>query len=192
MDTCSAAAGWRAFYLVGLAALFGLLLLDLTKLASADVVVLFALHLLQRAIETWCVHVYSPRKLSLFHLAAGVGFYLAMPMAVASAAVAAAGSSRLSLPPAPPFSPPFSLARLFKSLPMLPLPVHGHLAPVRGEVIVYFAIAAAGRWHHALTTGVLFVVINLAVTASATAEWYVAKFGQDAIVGKARLIPGVW
>lgn len=39
---------------------------------------------------------------------------------------------------------------------------------------------------------VVFVVVNLGVTADGTREWYRAKFGEEAVKGKARMVPLIW
>jgi 3-oxo-5-alpha-steroid 4-dehydrogenase 3 len=38
----------------------------------------------------------------------------------------------------------------------------------------------------------VFVVVNLGVTADGTREWYKKKFGEEEIGGKARMIPFIW
>jgi 3-oxo-5-alpha-steroid 4-dehydrogenase 3 len=38
----------------------------------------------------------------------------------------------------------------------------------------------------------VFVVVNLGVTASGTYGWYAQRFGQDKVKGKARMIPLIW
>lgn len=38
----------------------------------------------------------------------------------------------------------------------------------------------------------IFVCVNLGVSADVTRNWMVEKFGWDAVVGKWRMIPGVW
>jgi len=38
----------------------------------------------------------------------------------------------------------------------------------------------------------VFVVVNLGVTADGTRAWYIEKFGADKIKGKSRMIPFVW
>lgn len=38
----------------------------------------------------------------------------------------------------------------------------------------------------------VFVAVNLGVTADGTREWYRKKFGEEAVEGKARMIPLLW
>lgn len=38
----------------------------------------------------------------------------------------------------------------------------------------------------------VFVVVNLGVTADGTREWYRARFGEEAVRGKARMVPLIW
>ncbi|QDS74048.1 hypothetical protein FKW77_009208 [Venturia effusa] len=57
------------------------------------------------------------------------------------------------------------------------------------------AIAAAPRGQYVNTTlaaVLLFVVVNLGVTANGTYDWYATRFGRDKVQGKARMIPLIW
>ncbi|KAH8708511.1 hypothetical protein GQ44DRAFT_731474 [Phaeosphaeriaceae sp. PMI808] len=65
------------------------------------------------------------------------------------------------------------------------------------EIAIYvfmsFLAAPEGRlvsW--TLMTGMIFVVTNLGVTANATKEWYVRKFGQDKVGHRRKMIPLIW
>lgn len=66
------------------------------------------------------------------------------------------------------------------------------------ECLVYFALALiaapSSSWglNGTLACVLVFVVVNLGVTAEGTREWYVQKFGHDKIAGRWRMLPGVW
>ncbi|KAE9979996.1 hypothetical protein EG327_006730 [Venturia inaequalis] len=54
------------------------------------------------------------------------------------------------------------------------------------------AIAAAPRGQYVnktLAAALIFVIVNLSITASGTYKWYAARFGQDKVNGKARMVP---
>jgi 3-oxo-5-alpha-steroid 4-dehydrogenase 3 len=55
------------------------------------------------------------------------------------------------------------------------------------------AAAPPGQFVNKTIASVLvFVVVNLGVTANGTREWYAQRFGQDTVKGKARMIPLIW
>lgn len=65
------------------------------------------------------------------------------------------------------------------------------------ECLIYFALCVIGApvgWvcNPTILCALVFVVINLGVTADGTRSWYAQKFGEDAVKGKARMIPKVW
>ena len=65
------------------------------------------------------------------------------------------------------------------------------------ECLVYvsLAIAAApqGMWlNWTLVCALVFVAVNLGVTADGTKAWYERQFGRKAVEGKARMVPLVW
>lgn len=82
------------------------------------------------------------------------------------------------------------------------LPTHPAFQPLiaphyMAECMIYlsFVIVAAprGYWVNWTMTSVLcFVVVNLGVTAEGTRRWYIAKFGEEAVREKWRMIPGVF
>ncbi|EMD01161.1 hypothetical protein BAUCODRAFT_118870 [Baudoinia panamericana UAMH 10762] len=62
------------------------------------------------------------------------------------------------------------------------------------ECLIYVALALIatpqGAWlNWTITSALLFVVINLGVTADGTKKWYETKFGPAAVAGKWRMIP---
>lgn len=62
------------------------------------------------------------------------------------------------------------------------------------ECVIYASLALVaapqGAWlNWTLVCALVFVVVNLGVTADGTKSWYEAKFGQDAVQGKQRMIP---
>ncbi|KAG5980468.1 hypothetical protein E4U55_003994 [Claviceps digitariae] len=65
------------------------------------------------------------------------------------------------------------------------------------ECVIYLAISvmAAPRGSfldRPVLCGVVFVVINLGITASNTKQWYADKFGADKVADKWRMIPGIF
>lgn len=62
------------------------------------------------------------------------------------------------------------------------------------ECLLYLSMAVAGApkgalFNTTLTCGLLFVVTNLGVTAGTTRQWYVDKFGADAVNKKWNMVP---
>lgn len=55
------------------------------------------------------------------------------------------------------------------------------LAAPRGELV-----------NKSVLCGLLFVVVNLGVTAYNTGKWYEAKFGKDSVRGKWKMLPGIF
>lgn len=47
-------------------------------------------------------------------------------------------------------------------------------------------------YNRTLICAVLFVAVNLGVTAKGTKKWYGEKFGVEKVQGKWRMIPGVF
>lgn len=65
------------------------------------------------------------------------------------------------------------------------------------ECVIYLSLAIVaaprGDWlNWTFSSALLFVVINLGVTAHGTKEWYEGKFGPEKVKGTARMIPCVF
>ena len=65
------------------------------------------------------------------------------------------------------------------------------------ECLVYVSLAVAGApggrlCNRTILSGLLFVVVNLGVTANTTKKWYAEKFGAQSVAGKWRMIPYVF
>ncbi|KAK1827923.1 hypothetical protein QBC39DRAFT_313958 [Podospora conica] len=65
------------------------------------------------------------------------------------------------------------------------------------ECLLYFSLAVAGapegRWvNRTLLCATAFAVVNLGVTAAGTRRWYADKFGQEAVAKKWNMIPFVF
>ncbi|CAI6333826.1 unnamed protein product [Periconia digitata] len=43
-----------------------------------------------------------------------------------------------------------------------------------------------------MVTGIIFVIVNLGVTADATKKWYAEKFGESKVQTRKRMIPFIW
>lgn len=65
------------------------------------------------------------------------------------------------------------------------------------ECLIYLSLAVLaapqGAWlNWTLTCALVFVAVNLGITANGTKEWYQRRFGPKAVEGKWRLIPAVY
>ncbi|KAB8343165.1 hypothetical protein FH972_022755 [Carpinus fangiana] len=164
----------------------------------------------RRLYECLDNHKPSASKMWVGHWAAGLAFYAAMGVAVWIEA------SLRSLHIDPP-----SL-RTFVGLPIFVLAsgiqhdVHDHLASMKkyslpkhpmfatcicphylAECFIYLslAIVAAPQGHilnWTIVSGLMFVGINLGVTAKGTRLWYARKFNDERIMLKACMIPGIF
>lgn len=82
------------------------------------------------------------------------------------------------------------------------LPTHPAFAPLicphyTAEIAIYFAMAInaapKGAWvNGTLGCAVVFVGINLGVTAYGTRDWYARTFGEDSVRGRWRMIPWLY
>ena len=82
------------------------------------------------------------------------------------------------------------------------LPDHPAFQPLiaphyMAECLIYLAIAInaapQGEWiNKTLSSALVFVVVNLAVSAQGTKEWYERVFGKESTRGKWRMIPPVY
>jgi 3-oxo-5-alpha-steroid 4-dehydrogenase 3 len=64
------------------------------------------------------------------------------------------------------------------------------------ECLEYLGLAIAGAsedWiNKTLATALVFVVVNLGVTAYGSRKWYAQRFGESVIRDRARMVPFVW
>ena len=65
------------------------------------------------------------------------------------------------------------------------------------ECVIYLSLALlaapSGRWiNRTLFCALVFVVVNLGVTASITRRWYARRFGEDAVRMRWRMIPWIY
>jgi 3-oxo-5-alpha-steroid 4-dehydrogenase 3 / polyprenol reductase len=82
------------------------------------------------------------------------------------------------------------------------LPTHPAFQPLvcphyTAECFIYLSMAIvatpAGAWiNGTLVCALVFVTVNLAVTADGTKRWYEKRFGEEAVKGKWRMFPVVW
>ena len=82
------------------------------------------------------------------------------------------------------------------------LPTHplfqSFIAPhYTAECFIYLSLtivaAPRGQWINAtLASALVFVVVNLGVTARGSRAWYEKRFGRESVVGKWNLIPFVF
>ena len=82
------------------------------------------------------------------------------------------------------------------------LPTHPAFGPLisphyTAECLIYLSLAIIaapqGSWlNWTLMCALVFVTVNLGVTADGTKTWYEKRFGPEAVQGKWKLVPGVW
>ncbi|KAF2834506.1 hypothetical protein M501DRAFT_590721 [Patellaria atrata CBS 101060] len=65
------------------------------------------------------------------------------------------------------------------------------------ECIIYLSLALlaapAGMWvNRTVLFGLVFVIVNLGITAKGTREWYAREFGEEKVKGRATMLPGIW
>lgn len=90
------------------------------------------------------------------------------------------------------------LASLKKyTVPLHPLFLRVLCPHYTAECVIYLSLAllAAPRGemvNKTLLCGLLFVVVNLGVTAGNSKRWYIEKFGEDSVRGRWRMIPGIY
>lgn len=82
------------------------------------------------------------------------------------------------------------------------LPHHGWFQHIvcphyTSECLIYVALSLAtsppGRVvNRTVFTGLLFVAVNLGVTANTTQKWYAGKFGAEKVASKWRMIPFIF
>jgi 3-oxo-5-alpha-steroid 4-dehydrogenase 3 len=65
------------------------------------------------------------------------------------------------------------------------------------ECVIYLSIAGmaapAGQWlNGTVACALVFVAVNLGVTAHGTYEWYERRFGKMALAGRWRMVPFVF
>jgi len=62
------------------------------------------------------------------------------------------------------------------------------------ECLIYLSLALIAApegelMNKTILTALIFVTVNLGVTADASKEWYEAKFGKESVAGRWRMIP---
>ncbi|KAL4911250.1 hypothetical protein BDW74DRAFT_172717 [Aspergillus multicolor] len=162
----------------------------------------------------------SASKMWFVHWLAGVGFYLAVAVAVWIDGAGTVLSHRLSLDD-------FSLTSRFSGRTLLSLPIflvasgiqhdcHHYLFSLKkytlpthpmfswilcphytAECIIYLSLALLAApggeiFNKTLLSAVFFVAVNLGVTASTTRQWYRQRFGEGAVQGKWNMIPLIY
>ncbi|KAG6007098.1 hypothetical protein E4U21_006360 [Claviceps maximensis] len=65
------------------------------------------------------------------------------------------------------------------------------------ECVIYLTISVMAAppgsfFNRTVLCGLVFVVVNLGITASGTKQWYAGKFGADKVANKWRMIPGLF
>ncbi|KAI9812136.1 MAG: hypothetical protein M1827_004802 [Pycnora praestabilis] len=174
---------------------------------------------MRRLYESIAIAKPSPAKMSFIHWVLGIAFYLAINIAIWIEGTPVLRNTKPSISnisfSAPTIRtfltlPLFVLASgiqydchsYLASLPKYTLPVHPvfqHLIypHYTAECIIYISLAflAAPKGemlNKTIVTALIFVAINLGVTAESGREWYVRKFGADSVKDRWRMIPYVY
>jgi 3-oxo-5-alpha-steroid 4-dehydrogenase 3 len=86
-----------------------------------------------------------------------------------------------------------------KTYQMPPSPIFRYvLCPhYSAEIVIYIALALLAAPERQLVnttmmTALVFVTVNLCVTADGTKAWYIKRFGQVKVGSRTRVIPGIW
>jgi 3-oxo-5-alpha-steroid 4-dehydrogenase 3 / polyprenol reductase len=173
----------------------------------------------RRLYECIILNKPSMSQMWIGHYLLGIGFYLAMGIAIwiegAPALVSTdepLGDARISAPSLSTFIflPVFLLASgiqhdahfYLNSLRKYALPSHpafqSIIAPhYTAECAIYLSLAllAAPKGHfinRTLLAALTFVVIELGVSADTSKRWYIQKFGTEQVAHRWRMIPGIW
>ena len=87
-------------------------------------------------------------------------------------------------------------------LPKYTLPIHPMFQLIicphyLAECVIYTSLAILGTpkgawFNRTLCSALLFVTVNLGVTASTSKEWYAQKFGKQKVAGRWKMIPFVY
>ncbi|KAI9817607.1 MAG: hypothetical protein M1832_004611 [Thelocarpon impressellum] len=168
-----------------------------------------------------CIALGKPSQSTMWfvHWLLGIAFYGAMSMAVWVEGIPILRRTEPSLvlvtPGAPSFRtmiclPLFLIASgiqhdchsYLASLPKYTLPSHPIFQILIcphyfAECLIYLGLAGiaapAGSWlNGTIFTALVFVVVNLGVTAETSREWYVGKFGAESVKGRWKMIPFVY
>jgi 3-oxo-5-alpha-steroid 4-dehydrogenase 3 len=83
------------------------------------------------------------------------------------------------------------------SLPTHPLFMYTLTPHYFAECVEYLGLsvmaAPPGKYvNKTIVCALVFIAVNLGVTAHGTRQWYARRFGQDRVEGRARMIPMVW
>lgn len=173
---------------------------------------------LRRLFESTCISKPSSSSMWVTHWLLGLFFYAAMSVAVWIEASPTLQPTRVPTAALDLFLDPRALVgtALFHWASLQQHRAHAYLAslkkytvPTDGafdlvvcphysfECVLYLglAIVAApeGQWvNKTISCALIFVAVNLGVTAAGTREWYEAKFGKAAVGKRARMVPFVW
>lgn len=161
----------------------------------------------------------SRSRMWVFHWLAGVLFYISVGISVWIEGIPALESSehifdnvrftasswRVLI-----FLPIFLLASILQnrvhaylaSLRKYTLPSHWAFSKIicphyTAECVVYLALTVLAAPQGYLVNGtmlcaVVFVIVNLGVTADISQTWFMEKFGKEKVQGKWRMLPGLW
>ncbi|KAK2767463.1 hypothetical protein FQN54_003619 [Arachnomyces sp. PD_36] len=193
-----------------------------SSMSVNQVLVCSALMAIQGARRLYeCVTLSKPSQSTMWiaHYILGILYYLAMTVAVWIEGMPALRSTDIMYSNArisPPslrtmiFFPVFLFASgiqhdchvYLASLKKYTLPVHPAFLSVvcphyTAECMIYVSLAflAAPQGqivNKTLLSGLIFVVVNLGVSAGISKEWYIGKFGKESVQHRWKMIPGVY
>ncbi len=173
----------------------------------------------RRLFESWMLGKSPASKMWLTHWVLGIVFYLSVGVAIwieGTPALLSTGSTYSSITISAPSIktmvgiPIFVLASglqhdchtYLASLPKYILPVHPIFQVLVcphyfAECLIYLSLAIIGApkgvaLNKTIGCALLFVGTNLAVTASMSKEWYVRKFGKEAVAGRWKMVPWLY
>ena len=176
------------------------------------------LHSIRRLYESLYISVPNPKsKMWVGHFAIGLAFFLVLPLAIM------ASYSRMSIPPVRLSLAPLQLGVVlvttnsFLAASLWQYKYHAYLASLRkytlpqkhgaslivaphytADCLIFLCLAILNARNGVIDLNLLcvlvFVVINLGVTADGTKNWMLSKFRdqQDDIQSRWRMLPGLW
>ncbi|KAF2433189.1 hypothetical protein EJ08DRAFT_647570 [Tothia fuscella] len=199
---------FKHFYLVGLL-LTGYWAYTVPEARNASTL-LMGCHHVRRLLESLFLTRSSASRMHVTHWIMGLGFYVVLSVATWIEDYATPEQ------PARPWNlvgtglflaastAQFSYHKHLAQLPRAPnyqLPTHAYFNYTVTphyflECVEYLALAIRtareGIFNTTIYCALIFVVVNLGITAQGTRTWYEKRFGEDRISGKATMVPFIW
>ncbi|KAI1646315.1 uncharacterized protein F4817DRAFT_340475 [Daldinia loculata] len=193
---------------------------ETSSMSINQVVIVWALMSLQgarRLYEYMAVVRSSPSKMWIIHWLLGVAYYFCTGISIwihGSRSIQSSDRRTFSIE-IPSFNMVFGVITFWASW-FMQYRCHSYLSqlkkyslPVDGlfqylvcphytcECVLYLSLALIAApvgqlYNRTLICAVLFVAVNLGVTANGTKKWYSEKFGHERVRGKWKMIPGIF